>query len=138
MADNLTPEQRKYAMSRVKQRDTDLEKIVRSELHRQGYRFRKNVKYLPGKPDVVFSKAKVAVFIDGDFWHGYKLPLWESKLSDFWKIKIKKNRKRDQKNFRTLRRNGWRVIRIWQHEIKHDLNACILKIITAVESSQRE
>ncbi len=132
MADNLTPEQRRRAMSRVKQKDTDLEKIVRSELHRQGYRFRKNVKDLPGKPDVVFRKAKVVVFIDGDFWHGYRLPAWEYKLSDFWKEKIRKNRKRDQKNFRKLRKDGWQVIRIWQHEIKRDLDSCIAKIISAL------
>lgn len=132
MADNLTPEQRKRAMSSVKQKDTDLEKIVRSELHRQGYRFRKNVKDLPGKPDVVFRKAKVVVFIDGDFWHGYRLPAWEYKLSDFWKEKIRKNRKRDQKNFRKLRKDGWQVIRIWQHEIKRDLDSCIAKIISAL------
>lgn len=132
MADNLTPEQRKRAMSSVKQKDTDLEKIVRSELHRQGYRFRKNVKDIPGKPDVVFRKAKVVVFIDGDFWHGYRLPAWEYKLSDFWKEKIRKNRKRDQKNFRKLRKDGWQVIRIWQHEIKRDLDSCIAKIISAL------
>jgi len=130
MADNLTPEQRKRAMSSVKQKDTDLEKIVRSELHRLRYRFRKNVKELPGKPDVVFRRAKVAVFIDGDFWHGYRLPTWEHKISDFWKEKIRKNRKRDQKNFRKLRKDGWRVIRIWQHEIKRDLDSCIAKIIS--------
>ncbi len=132
MPDNLTPEQRKRAMSSVKQKDTDLEKAVRSELHRRGYRFRKNVNHLPGKPDVVFPIAKVAVFIDGDFWHGYRLPAWEHKISDFWKAKIRKNRKRDQKNFRKLRKDGWQVIRIWQHEIKRDLDACIARIVTAL------
>src|SRR5262249_2990621 len=99
---------------------------------------RKHVSSLPGKPDIVFATQKIAVFIDGDFWHGYRLPLWEHKLSDFWKNKIKKNQQRDHRNFRTLRGMGWRVIRIWQHEIKRDLNACILKIVTAVESSRRE
>ena len=132
MPDNLTLEQRKRAMSSVKQKDTDLEKAVRSELHRRGYRFRKNVKHLPGKPDVVFPKAKVAVFIDGDFWHGYRLPAWEHKISDFWKAKIRKNRKRDQKNFRKLRKDGWQVIRIWQHEIKRDLDACIARVEAAL------
>lgn len=132
MPDNLTPEQRKRAMSRVKQKDTDLERIIRSELHKRGYRFRKNVKDLPGKPDVVFSRAKVVVFIDGDFWHGYRLPVWEHKISDFWKAKIRRNRKRDQKNFRKLRKAGWRVIRIWQHEIKRDLDACIARVVSAL------
>lgn len=122
-------------MSRVKGKDTSLEKLVRAELHRQGFRFRKHVKELPGKPDIVFPRAKVAVFIDGDFWHGYRFPLWEHKLPDFWKEKIGKTRERDQRNFRKLRRMGWWVIRIWQHEIERDLEACLEKISKAVEDS---
>ena len=72
MPDNLTKKQRSYCMSRVKNKDTDIEKIVRSELHKRGYRFRKHLKKLPGTPDIAFTRAKVAVFIDGDFWHGYR------------------------------------------------------------------
>jgi len=136
MPDNLTPEQRKRAMSRVKQQDTDLEVTIRSGLHKLGYRFRKNVRTLPGKPDVVFTKEKVAVFIDGDFWHGYRFPEWEHKVSDFWKIKINRNRARDQKNFRKLRRMGWVVIRLWQHEIRKEPAVCIQQIITAVGRSR--
>jgi DNA mismatch endonuclease, patch repair protein len=136
MPDNLTPEQRKRAMSRVKQNDTDLEVTIRSGLHRLGYRFRKNVRTLPGKPDVVFSKERVAVFIDGDFWHGYRFPEWEHKVSDFWKNKINKNRARDRKNFRKLRRMGWVVIRIWQHEIRKTPAECVQRIITAVGRSR--
>lgn len=134
MTDNLTNVQRSYCMSRVKGKDTGLEKLVRSELYRRGLRFRKHVKELPGKPDVVFSKAKVAVFIDGDFWHGYRYPLWENKLSDFWKEKIRKTRERDQRNFRKLRYMGWRVIRIWQHEIEQDLGKCIKRIEQCLKS----
>ena len=119
-------------MSRVKQKDTDIEKTIRSELHRRGCRFRKHVPDLPGRPDVVFQKAKVAVFIDGDFWHGYRFPEWEHKVSDFWKNKIGKNRARDQKNFRKLRTMGWRVIRIWQHEVRDDPDACIVRILSAL------
>lgn len=135
MPDNLTPEQRSRCMSRVKNRDTDLESIIRSRLHAQGFRFYKHVKSLPGTPDIVFPKAKVAVFVDGDFWHGYRFPLWEHKLKEFWRDKIGKNRKRDQKNFRKLRRMGWQVIRIWQHEVKANPESCIIKIIGAVENT---
>jgi len=117
MTDNLTPEQRKYCMSRIKGKDTGLEKRVRSELHRRGFRFRKHVKELPGKPDIVFGKAKVAVFVDGDFWHGYDFSSWENKVSDFWKGKISKNRERDLKNQQKLSELGWTVIRLWQHEV---------------------
>ena len=136
MGDNLTPQQRSYCMSRVKGRDTHLEKLVRSELHKRGLRFRKHVKGLPGKPDIVFPKAHVAVFIDGDFWHGYRLPAWENGLSEFWKRKIQGNRERDRKNFKKLRALGWRVIRLWQHGVERDLNGCIEIIASAVAASR--
>jgi len=120
-------------MINVKLTDGSLEMAVRSELHRRGYRFRKHVRGLPGTPDLVFSREKVAVFIDGDFWHGYRLPTWESKLSDFWRNKLRTNRRRDQRNFRKLRSSGWQVIRIWQHEIKQNLDACIERVIDVVD-----
>lgn len=132
--DRLTPEQRSYCMSRIKGKDTGLERAVRSELHGRGLRFRKHVKSLPGRPDIVFSKSKVAVFIDGDFWHGYRFPAWSHKVSDFWQKKILKNRERDRKNQRKLHKLGWKVIRLWQHEIERDFNACIEKIVKAVKN----
>lgn len=128
MADNLTQEQRSYCMSRVRSKDTGLEMMVRSELHKNGLRFRKHVRELPGKPDVVFSSAKVAVFIDGDFWHGYQFRQWKASLSSFWREKISTNRKRDERNFAELRGLGWRVIRIWGHEIKTDLTGVVNRI----------
>jgi len=99
MRDNLTAEQRSYCMSRVKGKDTGLERAVRSELHRRGFRFRKHITRLPGKPDIIFPRERVAVFLDGDFWHGYGFPRWEQALPDFWKRKIGETRKRDQRNF---------------------------------------
>jgi len=136
MPDNLTPEQRSYCMSRIKGKDTGLEMRVRSELHRRGFRFRKHVKELPGKPDVVFTKAKVAVFIDGDFWHGYRFPAWEHKVSDFWKQKINKNRERDRRNHRKLKEMGWTVLRLWQHDLERDFQECIERIIAAVNEAR--
>jgi DNA mismatch endonuclease, patch repair protein len=133
MSDNLTPQQRSYCMSRIKGKDTGLEKRVRSELHKKGFRFRKHHKDLPGKPDVVFTKAKVAVFIDGDFWHGYRFPTWEHKVSDFWKTKISKNRERDAKNHGRLRDMGWTVIRLWQHDLERDFEGSIEEIVSALE-----
>lgn len=138
MADNLTPEQRSYCMSRVKGKDTGIETSVRSELHRRGLRFRKHVKDLPGKPDVVFTKTKVAVFIDGDFWHGYRFPAWEHKVSDFWKKKISKSRERDTKSHRKLRDMGWTVIRLWQHDLERDFEGSIERIISAVKEATAE
>jgi len=122
-------------MSRVTGRDTALEKLVRSQLHKRGFRFNKHVKALPGKPDIVFTRARLAVFIDGDFWHGYRFPAWQDSLSPFWRTKIGATRVRDQRNFAHLRRMGWRVLRIWQHEIKRDLTAAIDKIVDRLEPS---
>jgi DNA mismatch endonuclease (patch repair protein) len=111
---------------------------VRSELHKRGFRFRKHLKELPGKPDVVFTKAKVAVFIDGDFWHGYRFSTWEHKVSDFWKTKISKNRERDAKNHRRLRNMGWTVIRLWQHDLERDFEASIGKVVSALKKEPAE
>ena len=134
--DNLTPEQRRYCMSRVKSKDTAIEQSVRSGLHRRGLRFRKHIKELPGKPDIVFTKARVAVFVDGDFWHGYRFPAWEHTVSPFWRDKISKTRERDQCNFHKLRKMGWQVIRVWQHEVKKDLETCVERIIRAVAGAR--
>jgi len=118
MSDRLTPTQRTYAMKRVKLKDGSLEKLVHRELRAKGLRFRRHVRTLPGSSDIVFLKEKVAVFVDGDFWHGWRLPTWEHKLSKFWRDKLRENRVRDQRNFRRLQAGGWEVIRIWQHELK--------------------
>src|SRR5260370_39508281 len=106
MAENLTRSQRSYWMSRVKGRDTSLERLVRSALFKRGLRFRKHVRELPGRPGVVFTRQKLAVFIDGDFWHGYRFPVWRHSLAPFWRKKIETNRKRDRKNVQRLRGVG--------------------------------
>ena len=137
MADNLTREARSYCMSRVKSQDTGLEQQLRSALHRAGLRFRKHVRSLPGSPDLVVRRAQVAVFIDGDFWHGYRFPAWEHKLSDFWKKKIEINRARDRRNFRRLRAMGWNVIRVWQHDVERDCESCVRRIIAASSQARR-
>lgn len=118
MPDHLTPEQRTRAMKRVKLKGGSLEKLVQRELRAKGLRFRRHVRNLPGSPDVVFPEEKVAVFVEGDFWHGWRLPAWEHKLSKFWRDKLRANRARDQRNFRRLRARGWKVIRVWQHELR--------------------
>jgi DNA mismatch endonuclease, patch repair protein len=138
MPDNLTPEQRSYCMSRIKGKDTGLEMRVRSALHRKGLRFRKHVKDLTGKPDIVFTKARIAVFVDGDFWHGYDFPSWESRVSDFWKKKISKTRERDLNNHGQLRDSGWTVIRLWQHEVKEDFDGCIARVVSAIQNRAAE
>jgi DNA mismatch endonuclease (patch repair protein) len=127
----MTPEQRSYCMSRIKGKDTSLELRVRSELHRRGLRFRKNWKGLPGKPDVVFTRARLAVFLDGDFWHGRLFSSWKGKLKPFWLNKITRNRKRDEANRRKIRRMGWKVLRIWEHDVNRDLVGTVGRIVSA-------
>jgi DNA mismatch endonuclease (patch repair protein) len=134
MSDHLTPEQRSRAMKRVKLKDGSLEMLVRHELAARGLRYRCHVRKLPGTPDIVFAKQKVAVFVDGDFWHGWRLPSWEHKLSTFWKDKLYANRMRDARNFRHLRARGWRVIRLWQHELVANFARSVAKIENALMS----
>jgi DNA mismatch endonuclease (patch repair protein) len=102
--------------------------MVRSELFKRGWRFKKHVSSLPGTPDIVFARQAVAVFVDGDFWHGYQFSRWKANLSEFWATKIEKNRKRDRRNFAKLRRLGWQVVRIWQHDIKKDLRRSVGRV----------
>jgi len=132
MSDKLTPEQRRRAMQRVKTRDGPLEVAVRSALWKRGYRFRKHLKGLPGSPDIVFTRHKVAVFIDGDFWHGYDFQKWRAKLTPFWLNKIETNISRDERNFRSLKEMGWTVVRLWGHEVKNDLSECLARIEEAL------
>jgi DNA mismatch endonuclease, patch repair protein len=136
MPDHMTPEQRSRAMKSVKLKDGPLEVTVQQELRKAGVRFSKNYKGLPGSPDIVFLKQKVAVFIDGDFWHGWRLPAWEHKLSEFWRMKLHANRKRDQRNFRRLRAADWTVIRLWEHEILSDSRRCIERVVLARDARE--
>jgi len=133
MVDRLTPAQRSALMARVRRADTGPERALRSELHRRGLRFFKHVKALPGSPDIVFSRARIVVFIDGDFWHGYRFPLWKAKLAPFWQDKIERNRLRDRRNFRRLRARGWTVIRVWEHQVRLDVAACADRICHAIQ-----
>lgn len=135
MADVMTPAQRSALMARIKAADTGPERLLRSELHCRGLRFFKHVKTLPGRPDIVFPRAMVAVFIDGDFWHGYQFLRWKAKLPSFWQEKIEGNRLRDRRNHRRLRAHGWTVIRIWEHEVKLDVSACADRICNAIRMS---
>ena len=137
MSDNLTPEQRTYCMRRIKGQDTGPEVLVRSELHKRGLRFRKHVKTLPGKPDIVFPAAKLVVFVDGDFWHGYGFGSWGSSLSSYWQEKIARTRARDRRNASRLRRMGWRVMRVWGHSIEADVQGVVDRIVRACPSQPR-
>lgn len=138
MADNMTPEQRRRTMQAVKGKNTGLERRLSSALHRRGLRFRRNVKGLSGTPDFVFPSAGVVVFVDGDFWHGWRFPQWKGKLGEYWQAKIDRNRARDRRNFQRLRRSGWTVLRIWEHEQKtpEGLERVVLRVAAAVAAGR--
>jgi DNA mismatch endonuclease (patch repair protein) len=125
--DTLTKERRSWNMSRIKGRDTSPERIVRSILHRMGYRFRLHRKDLPGKPDVVLPKHKTVIFVHGCFWHRHKgckdATLPKTRRS-FWRKKLEGNAARDRVKERSLRILGWRVIVLWECETLHTEKVC--------------
>jgi len=112
---------RSYNMSQIKGKNTKPELLVRKFLFSQGFRYRINVKSLPGKPDIVLKKYKTAIFINGCFWHGHegcRYFVWPKTREEFWKEKIQANINRDKKNIRLLEETGWNVIVIWECELK--------------------
>ncbi len=127
--DIMSPEKRSKVMSRIKGKNTSPERTIFAALRREGVYFAKHVKGLPGRPDIVFRRAKLVVFLDGDFWHGWRFPLWQHKLSEKWRIKIAATRERDQRNFRRLRKEGWKVLRIWEHQIERSPQSCVERIL---------
>ena len=134
MADIFTPEKRSWVMSRIRSKDTKIEKKTASMLRKNKIHYRRFPKVF-GSPDFVVEK-KVIVFCDGDFWHGYQYDKKKKPPKKFWRDKIERNMERDRKVSRTLRRDGWSVIRIWEHDIEKRPAAClrrIKKIIDPVE-----
>lgn len=126
----LSKDKRSERMSKIRSRNTKFEKEFVLDLKKKTKkRFKTNVAAIKGKPDVVFVKDKACVFLDSDFWHGWQYPRWKHLLkNDFWREKIEKNRKRDLLTTRYLKRSGWRVLRVWEHEIKKDSKLVTEKI----------
>lgn len=120
MADVVDKATRSRMMAGIRGKDTKPEMLIRSELHRRGFRFRKNVKALPGKPDIVLSKYNAVIMINGCFWHGHECHLfkWPATRSEFWRKKIQGNIERDGRNIRDLEAAEWRVLIVWECEIK--------------------
>lgn len=134
--DDLTPEQRKKNMRAIRSKDTTIELALRKALWQRGIRYRKNYKGLIGKPDIVITKYRIAVFCDSDFWHGYD---WENRKSriksnqNYWIPKIERNMKRDREVTATLVEQGWIVLRFWEHTIRKELEECVDDIQEAVD-----
>jgi len=102
----------------------------------RGWVFESHTRDLPGRPDFLFREQKVAVFVDGDFWHGWQFVDWRQKLSPPWETKIAANIRRDQKNRRALRLMGFRVLRIWEHQLKRDPARCVRRVAKTLISDR--
>ena len=112
---------RSFNMSRIKGKNTKPEELVRKYLFSQGFRYRKNVRTLPGSPDIVLPKYKTAIFVNGCFWHGHvgcKYFVWPENNAEFWREKITANIERDSRNIKLLEQAGWKVLVVWECELK--------------------
>ena len=126
MADIFTPEKRSWVMSRIRSKDTKIEKKTASMLRKNKIHYRRFPKVF-GSPDFVVEK-KVIVFCDGDFWHGYQYGRKKKPSKKFWRDKIERNMERDRKVTRKLRADGWSVVRLWEHDIEMSPEKCVGKI----------
>ena len=130
---------RRFVMSRIKSKNTSIEVTLRKALWRAGIRYRKNYQKLPGSPDIAITKYQIAIFCDGEFWHGKD---WSKKKfsiksnRDYWVNKIERNRSRDRKNEWELNCMGWIVLRFWGMEIKKDLAGCLKEVKCAILSRE--
>ncbi len=137
MADNHTKEIRSYNMSCIRSQNTKPEVIVRKFLFSQGFRYRKNVSSLPGKPDIVLPKYKTVIFVHGCFWHMHDCGrfVWPSTNTDYWYNKILGNVERDEKNLNLLQELGWNTIVVWECELKKDIREKTLtKILLLIKN----
>ena len=121
MPDTYSPEVRSRVMARVKGRDTGPELALRRALHRLGVRgWRCHRATLPGKPDLAFGRARLAVFVDGGFWHGHPSKWWPGRSGAYWDAKIARNIERDRQADAALEELGWRVLRLWDFDVMRD------------------
>ena len=124
MVDIFTPEKRSKIMASIHGKDTSIELLLRKALWKEGIRGTRVAMKLPGRPDIVFPKYKVAIFCDGDFWHGNKFDEWKGRLSPHWQGKINGNIERDKKNDSKLMDQGWTVMHFWESDILKDVEMC--------------
>ncbi len=126
MTDNLTRQQRSSIMSRVQGGDTKPKIALCKALHHRVLRHGKSLTTLHGTPDIVFNGARIAVFVDGDFWHSWHCRSWRQGLSGYWNVKT--NRARDAKNWHLLSKMGWKVIRVREHGPKENRDECVTRV----------
>lgn len=134
MADIFSKSKRSEIMSKIKGQNTKVELLVFRELRKRGIYFQRHYTRASGRPDIALPRKKIAVFIDGDFWHGYNYAKTKNRLPKvYWRAKIEANMARDIKNRRKLRRMGWKVLRVWEHETLKNPDRTIIKIISIMK-----
>lgn len=136
--DDLSLEQRRKNMQHIRSKDTKIEMIMRKALWKEGIRYRTNYKLLPGKPDIAITKYKIAIFCDGEFFHGkdwdaLQIKLQKSNNSSYWLEKIKKNIQRDKEVEKQIRAQNWIVIRFWGNDIKRNVLSCVCTVKKAIQ-----
>ena len=139
MADTLSPEKRSWNMSRIRAKDTKIEVAVRKYLFANGFRYRKNVKELPGKPDIVLPKYKAVIFVHGCYWHrhqGCKNCTTPSTNTEFWLEKFNSNVENDRKHKEQLETDGWRVLVLWECEIEQNFEPLMESVVSWLKSNQ--
>ena len=127
MADIFTPEKRSWIMSRIRSTNTKIDLRMKKILSDNGYKFEMYPKMF-GNPDFAHKRKKIAIFCDGDFWHGYKYNEKKKPSKKFWRDKIENNMRRDQRYTRKLRREEWSVLRFWEHDIEKNPDKCMRRI----------
>lgn len=136
MTDVFTPKKRSEIMSKIRSKGTKAEILFESKLKENGIRYKTHSLEVEGKPDFIIEGRKIAIFIDGEFWHG---KLWKKKNkipnSDYWKQKISKNIERDKKVNKILKKSGWQVLRFWETNILKEPDECIEKIVKILDDS---
>lgn len=137
--DSISPEHRSWNMAQIKGKDTKIEVRVRQYLFSKGFRFRKNDKRFPGKPDVVLPKYKTVIFINGCFWHmheGCKQGRLPKSNVEYWEEKLGKNVANDRKHIQQLMEMGWNPITIWECELKNDFDITMQKVVNLIRSQK--
>jgi DNA mismatch endonuclease, patch repair protein len=133
MPDNLTKEQRSKTMSRIRRRDTKPELLLRRAIWARGLRgYRVDDRRLPGRPDLAWTRKKVAVFIDGAFWHGHPSAFTHGKSGQYWDDKIARNIERDRLADAALKEAGWTVFRFWDFKVRKECESCVAEIEAAL------
>lgn len=133
----MTVEQLSACTSKIRGKDTKPERFVHKALSDLGLEPETQVRDLSGRPDFVLRHLKLAIFVDGDFWHGWRFPVWQHKLKPFWHNKISSNRARDRRNHIRFRREGWQVLRIWEHQIERNPAGITEKLADACRQEDR-